>query len=112
MAKDFFKLLKNKFSRRTNVIPDDSPSTLVTAEPDDLANDDYVIEVSYREDISGLAENRGDNILMPDIYADNHDDTELNLSVLDQPSPDFDEPEEFNPYDTAVLQKKTDFKPR
>ncbi len=104
--RDFFKLMKNRFSRPTDVIPDDPPTTPVTAEPDELANDDYVIEVSRGEDMSGLAESREESVLMPDIYADNHDVTEPDLSVLDQPSSDFDDPGGFNPYDTAVLQKK------
>lgn len=99
---NFFKLLKNKFSRPSDAIPDDPPSTPATAEPDDVANDDYVIEVSCGVEISS----RGESVLMPDIYADNHDGTEPDLRVLDQPSPEFDEPDGFNPYDTAILQKK------
>ena len=46
-----------------------------------------------------------EDVLMPDIYAENSDDTEPLLNILDPSSPD-DESTEFNPYDTAVLQKK------
>lgn len=112
MVKEIFRWLKKKLSRPTDVIPEDPPSTPVTSEPDDLANDDYVIEISHGEDMSGLAGSQGENDLMPDIYADKHDATEPDLKALEQTSPDLDEPEGFNPYDTAVLQKKTGFKPR
>jgi hypothetical protein len=46
-----------------------------------------------------------EDVLMPDIYGDNNDDTEPLLNVLDPSSPD-DKSAGFNPYDTAVLQKK------
>ena len=48
----------------------------------------------------------GKDVLMPDIYADTHVDVQPNLKALDQPTPDIEEPNGFNPYDTAVLQKK------
>ena len=44
--------------------------------------------------------------LMPDIYADTHVDVEADIKALDQPAPDIEEPDGFNPYDTAVLRKK------
>jgi hypothetical protein len=43
---------------------------------------------------------------MPDIYADTHVDVAADIKALDQPTPDFEEPAGFNPYDTAVLRKK------
>ncbi len=46
-----------------------------------------------------------EDVLMPDIYGENNDDTEPLLDILDTSSPD-DESTGFNPYDTAVLQKK------
>ena len=46
------------------------------------------------------------DVLMPDIYADTHVDVEADLKALDQPTPDIEEPDGFNPYDTGVLQKK------
>jgi hypothetical protein len=46
------------------------------------------------------------DVLMPDIYADTHVDVEADLKALDQPTRDIEEPDGFNPYDTAVLRKK------
>ena len=46
------------------------------------------------------------DVLMPDIYADTHVDVQTNPKALDQPTPDIEEPNGFNPYDTGVLQKK------
>ena len=48
----------------------------------------------------------GNDVVMPDIYADAHVDIEPNLKALGQPTPDIEEPDGFNPYDTAVLRKK------
>jgi len=47
-----------------------------------------------------------EDVLMPDIYADAKLDIEADFKALDQPTPDIAEPDGFNPYDTAVLQKK------
>ena len=46
------------------------------------------------------------DVLMPDIYADTPVDVLSNPNALDQPTPDIEEPDGFNPYDTGVLQKK------
>jgi hypothetical protein len=46
-----------------------------------------------------------DDVVMPDIYGENDDDTRPLLNVLEPSSPDI-ESTGFNPYDTAVLQKK------
>ena len=46
------------------------------------------------------------DVLMPDIYADVHVDIEADIKTLDQPMPDIEEPDGFNPYDTAVLRTK------
>jgi hypothetical protein len=43
---------------------------------------------------------------MPDIYGDEFVATVQDLNVLDLSSSDADESTGFNPYDTAVLQKK------
>jgi hypothetical protein len=104
--------LEKTFSRPTDDIPAIPSSTPVTAVPDDLASDDYLIEVSCGGDVSDPKESQGESDLMPDIYADNNDATKPDLKILDQPVPDVDEPEGFNPYDTAVLRKKTDSEPR
>ncbi len=47
-----------------------------------------------------------ESVLMPDIYADEHDAAVSDLKVLGPASPDTDNSIGFNPYDTAVLQKK------
>ncbi len=47
-----------------------------------------------------------EDVVMPDIYGENSDDTEPLLNILDPSSPDTDDSTGFNPYDTAVLQKK------
>ena len=49
---------------------------------------------------------RVDDLVMPDIYADELADTVPLLRVIDQSSPDIDKSTGFNPYDTAVLRKK------
>ena len=46
------------------------------------------------------------DVSMPNIYADTHVDVEADIKALDQPTPDIEEPDGFNPYDTAVLRKK------
>ena len=47
-----------------------------------------------------------EDVVMPDIYAVEHEDTVPVLKVIDLSSPDIDESSGFNPYDTAVLRKK------
>ena len=47
-----------------------------------------------------------EDLVMPDIYADELADTVPLLKVIDLPSPDIDKSTGFNPYDTAVLRKK------
>jgi len=75
--KRIFRWLKMSFSRPTSAIATDQPSSAVSKD-----------------------------ILMPDIYADAQVDIEADIKTLDQPTPDIEEPDGFNPYDTAVLQKK------
>ena len=68
---------------------------------------------------------QGTNVVMPDINSEakhsppnitivpeGHAATVPNFKILEQPSPDVGESAGFNPYDTAVLQKKPDSKPR
>jgi hypothetical protein len=69
--------LKTTFSQPTSAVATDQPSSPVSKD-----------------------------VLMPDIYADTHVDVEAHLKALDQPAPDIEEPDGFNPYDTAVLRKK------
>ena len=47
-----------------------------------------------------------DEVSMPDIYADEHVPTVNDIKIIDLSSPDIDKSAGFNPYDTAVLQKK------
>ena len=47
-----------------------------------------------------------DDLVMPDIYAVKHVDTVPDHKVIDLSSPDIDESNGFNPYDTAILRKK------
>jgi hypothetical protein len=47
-----------------------------------------------------------DEVSMPDIYGDEDDVIVPRLRMIDPSSPDIDKLAGFNPYDTAVLQKK------
>jgi hypothetical protein len=47
-----------------------------------------------------------EDLMMPDIYANEHVATVPDLKPLVPSSPDTDETTGFNPYDTGVLQKK------
>ncbi len=47
-----------------------------------------------------------EDVLMPDIYGDEFVATVEDIEIIDLPSPDIDESNGFNPYDTAVLRKK------
>jgi hypothetical protein len=80
----------------------------VGIEPDDLANGDHEVESSYDAEIPGRIESQGPgkNILMPDIYGNEHVATVPDLKIIDPSSPDAEESTGFNPYDTAVLRKK------
>jgi len=76
-------------------------SDTVSAEPRDLLSLSDA-DVAQRSN----TDRSGNDILMPDIYADAQVDIEADIKTLDQPTPDIEEPDGFNPYDTAVLQKK------
>jgi len=104
--KRIFRWLRIKFSRPSTSIVTDQPSDAVSTDHGDKEQDDYVVETSYGADVPNLIGNQGQDVLMPDIYADEHVATEPDLKALDQPTPDIEEPDGFNPYDTAVLQKK------
>ena len=49
---------------------------------------------------------RVDDLVMPDIYADELADTVPLLRVIDLSSPDIDKSTGFSPYDTAKMYKK------
>ena len=54
----------------------------------------------------------GPDVVMPDIYAEKHAETQPLLKILDPNAPVIDNSEGFNPYDTAVFLKVPDLKPR
>ena len=67
--------------------------------------------LSPRATASGVADQPSDplsveDLVMPDIYADEQVATVPHLKVIDLSSPDIDKSTGFNPYDTAVLRKK------
>ena len=47
-----------------------------------------------------------EDVLMPDIYANDNDPLMPDMKILGEPSSEVDESEGFNPYDTAVIVKK------
>ena len=99
--KRFLRWLKVEFFGPTNSNASDRMSDTVSAEPRDvLSVSDADVPRRSNTDRSG------NDVVMPDIYADAHVDLEPNLKALDQPTPDIEEPDGFNPYDTAVLRKK------
>lgn len=49
---------------------------------------------------------RVEDVVMPDIYSVEHVETVPDLKVIDLSSSEADEPDGFNPYDTAVLREK------
>ncbi len=102
-----------KFFRSETPIVEGRPKT-VSDETDDGVNDDYKVKASRDAAAPGQVKTRlsGEDVLMPDIYADRHDVTESDLVLLDQSIPDSDESTGFNPYDTGVLQKKSGPKPQ
>jgi len=96
---------KAKRSRPKDTVADNQSSNPVCVEPDDVANNDNKVGTSYDSEMPGRIESQGPgkNVLMPDIYGNEHVATVPDLKVLD-PS-DTDESTGFNPYDTAVLRK-------
>ena len=88
-----------EFFGPTNSNASDRMSDTVSAEPRDVRS---VSDVPRRSN----TDRSGNDVVMPDIYADTHVDIQSNLNALDQPTPDIEEPDGFNPYDTAVLQTK------
>ena len=106
--KRIFAALKKKSPQREAPIANDQSSSTVGVESDDLVNDDYEVETAFDAEMNGRIESLGPgkNILMPDIYGNEHVATVPDLKILDLSSPDIDESTGFNPYDTAVLRKK------
>jgi len=84
----------------------EQPGNLASRMDDVTPNDNYEIETSYSEEGTVVSEERAKNVLMPDIYADGQIAFEPHPEIHDQPSQHADETAGFNPYDTAVLDKK------
>ncbi len=97
--KRILKWLKKSFSRHSPATEADGQRTPVIVEPDDLANDEYIVD---RIEGQGPVE----NVVMPEIYADGHVAIEPEFKELDLRSPGVDRSTGYNPYDTAVLQNK------
>jgi hypothetical protein len=104
--KRILKRLRRKFSQPSSYIAMDQPRRAVSVNHDNLEQDDYAVETSYGAAAPNRIDSQGMDIPMPDIYGDAHVDIEADLKALDQPTPDIEEPDGFNPYDTAVLHKK------
>jgi hypothetical protein len=57
--------------------------------------------------VSKHAKKMPDNVIeMPDVYDEEFSVDELTVEVVELSSPDEEEPQGFNPYDTARLYKK------
>ena len=72
---------------------------------------EWVARMFSRPEVSGVVDQPSDplsveDLVMPDIYADEQVATVPHLKVIDLSSPDIDKSTGFNPYDTAVLRKK------
>ena len=105
--KRIFRWLETKISQPKNPIVADQPSDPMSVKPDDIANDDNGIETSFDAEVPPDSQEPGRNVLMPDIYADEHVSTDPKLEILDRSSPDAVKSTGFDPYDTIVLHKKT-----
>ncbi len=101
--KRIIRWLETKLSRGEAVA--DEPSNTEVVKPD---IDKSTIDTFLGDEVANLMQDQEPekNVLMPDIYSDEHVATVPNLEVLDPSSPDTDGSTGFNPYDTAVLQKK------
>ena len=95
--KRIVRWLEAKLSRQKSPDTSDAPSDSESVKADEI---DLGIDVS-----KGL-QRPAKNVLMPDIYGENDDDTQPLLNILDPSSPDIDESTGFNPYDTAKMHKK------
>ncbi len=95
--KRIVRWLEEKLPRQKFLDTSDAPS-----DPESVKAD----EIDLGIDVSKGLQRPAKNVLMPDIYGENDDDTQPLLNILDPSSPDTDESTGFNPYDTAVLQKK------
>ena len=86
----------------------DQPIGTVADISDPVVKDSYEIEASFGADAPDQITNPElrEDVLLPEIYAEEDVDTVPNLGIPDQPSADAAESAGFNPYDTGVLQRK------
>ena len=106
--------LKGKPSRPKVSIITSQPAHPVSVKHDDIALEDYTVELAFGADMRGRIDSRAPkkNVLMPDSDADTCDVTVPQPKVLDQSSPDVDKSAGFNPYATGVMKIKWGRKPR
>ncbi len=101
--KRIIRWLETKLSRWGAVV--DEPSDSEVIKPD---INESTIDVFLGDEVANSMQNQVSekDVLMPDIYADDHVATVPNLKIPDQPSLDVGESAGVNPYDTAKMRKK------
>ena len=97
------KWLTPKLSR--SEAAEDEPSNADVIKPD---INESTIDIFIGDEVANSMQNQvpAKDVLMPDIYSDEHVATVPNLKTLDQPSLEDGESAGINPYDTGILQKK------
>lgn len=82
--------IKGKFSQPEVPVADDRSSDTVSVEPDNLVNNDCGVEMSLDAEMHGRIESQGPgkNVLMPDIYGNEHEATVPDLKIFDPSSTD------------------------
>ncbi len=83
-------IYKNSVMKRIFTALKNRPSQSEATVADDQSSDSVLVE----------------DVVMPDIYGDEDVAAVPETKIIDQSSPDIEEPTGFNPYDTAVLRKK------
>lgn len=113
-VKRIMKWLETKFSRPGDPAVSNQPVNPARTEPDETANDGYIVETSCGAEMPGRNDSPVpvEGVLMPDIYGDGHDATVPDLKILNKSSPDVDISTGFDPYDTVVLHQKPGSKKR
>ena len=84
---------------------EDKPSNADVIKPD---INESTIDIFIGDEVANSTQKQvpPKDVLMPDIYSDEHVATIPNLKILDQPSLEDGESAGVNPYDTGVFQKK------
>ncbi len=102
--KDIPKWLAERLCQLKKPVESDQPNDDESVSPDSEGRG----EISLSAEVAGWMDNHEaeKNVVMPDIYSEAHDATVPQLKLLDLDLTDLDESTGFNPYDTAVFQKK------